>query len=201
MKLSFRPGTNLYSSYAGQPLSWECSLHELTGPLNSEPRLNKGTGAVLHMPLVSESVKPSNVRVSPEPSHLALRVTACFFGRILNGFLKRHHAVDVGESLLVSERPVRTHMARHSPLEKRAGLLNKAGTKDGLRPGADSSMERLARGVEANTGDSESLEGRTTLLPQFRHGFPGLQTYLDGTNELGRVVGVDLLRRSLIEPL
>ena len=98
------------------------------------------------MLLVAETLKPSNVRVSAEPSHLALRVTASVFGRIVDGFLKRHHAVDVGHSLLVSERPERPRLSRHSPIEQSTGLLDKACLKDGLGPSVYSFAKRLARG-------------------------------------------------------
>src|SRR5258708_2621477 len=63
----------------------------------------------------------------------------------------------------------------------------------------DAVVEFSARRVEANSQDAEAAQGFGPFPPLFAHGTPRRQAHLDGANQFGRVIRVDLFCGAAVE--
>lgn len=76
--------------------------------------------------------------------------------------------------------------------EQRAGFFHQTFVEHLGSTQIDACIERLPFRIEAEAKDAEADEGIAALLPEFAHGTTGGKTDLDGADELGGIVGVNL---------
>src|SRR5258708_28934377 len=84
------------------------------------------------------------------------------------------------------------------------GFFHQAVVEHLASPLIDALVERGAVRIEADSQNAKALQRVAPLLPQFGHSLarptlPRLQTDFDGANELWRIVGMNLVRRFVIE--
>src|ERR1035438_223925 len=169
----------------------------------SVPRTHISRGNPMHSFLlnswiVSETLQPSDFRFAAKPGQLP-------FGVVAMGLLGGMDCLLAGElagqdlnCLFVSQRSQGTGDYPVFLLQE-LGLLDHSGLEHPACALIDAIVERWAVGIEPDSQNAEAAQGVTALLPEIGHLLPRGEADLDGADQFGNVIGVDLFSGGAIE--
>src|ERR1051326_2812014 len=105
---------------------WEGVLFSIRNSLKSDKRFQILMDLVLNFLAVSESIKPCDLGLLAEPSHLTLCVVSRITLDYTNRFLLRDSGIDVGDDMPIADRLKRFCVRRNASRKHPADLFNQA---------------------------------------------------------------------------
>src|SRR5271166_210030 len=154
---------------------------------------------VLNLRIIAKAAQPANLRLAAKPGHLPLSIVAV---RLLGGLkrlLTREFPAKKLHRLLVAQRRQRSGGVAVF-LKQCLRLFDEPSLEHQFRAAVDSVVERLPIGVKAEAPNAEAAQRfAPVLLPELRHLLARSQANLNGTDDLGRIVGMNSFCRRAIQ--
>jgi hypothetical protein len=153
--------------------------------------VDEGDGLGDYLVVAAEAGEPVDCGIFAEPCELAFGVVAMALLGLGDGLVAGDLAAQDGDGLGVAERGERATVDAIAFDELR-GLFHQAAIEHLGGAVVDAGIELGAGRVETEAEDAEAGERVAALLPLAGDGLARGEGDLDGADELGRVVGVDL---------
>jgi len=147
---------------------------------------------------IAEACKPVDFGLAAEPGELALGVVAVALLGAGDSLRQRHLAFDGCERLFVAERGQGPGVGSVPGCEL-ASFFHQSILEHGCGALVDAGVEGFAVRVESDAQDTIAVKRVASGLPSLCHWLASGEADLDGADELGRVVGMDLLCRFGVE--
>src|ERR1700730_12992215 len=149
--------------------------------------------------ITAKTIEPCHFWFATKPGHLSFCVIAVGLLRGLECLLAREASVQELNRLSVAESSQRAGAVAIF-LQQALGLLDQPMFEHVLRPLIDALIKRIPIGLETDTQNAKAAQGvATLLLPQLRYLPARGQANFNGTDQLGRVMGMYLCRSSTVQ--
>src|SRR6267143_4431016 len=148
--------------------------------------------------ITAKTIEPCHFWFATKPGHLPFCVIAMGLLSGLERLLAREVSAQEFNRLSVAERSQRASGVAIF-LQQGLGLLDQPMFEHVLRPLIDALIKRIPIGIEAYTQNAKAAQGVATLLsPQLRQLAARGQANFNGTDQLGRVIGMYVFRSRTI---
>src|SRR5262245_58903117 len=139
---------------------------------------------VLNLLAISRSIKPSDIRLSAEPSHLTFRIAPGITLDYTNRFLLWDRGIDSRDNVPISDRLKRLGAGRNAACQQRANFIDQTGLRHPPNALVDPSVELFSRRVQPDYQEVEALDRMArSLLKMLRQRFAGFQADLQRSND------------------